>query len=153
MKCPEDDGLYQEIQGQIAFIYRKKERFTHWKNFSRISLLLLSAMITMVSGWDATQDDQVSVAVSQFHLSEGQVILFLSTLLTFLTAIEAFFKYSDKASTYGLMHFEFRTLQRRMCYDFEKDPELFKETKDAYFKDYQEILSSQKDLIDNSGSA
>jgi hypothetical protein len=150
MKCPEEDGLYQEIQSQIAFIFHKKERFTHWKNFSRISLLVLSAIITLVSGWDATQTDKVSVAVSSFHLSEGHVILILSTLVTFLTAIEAFFRYSDKASTYGLMHFEFRTLQRKMCYDFEKDPNIFNESKDQYFASYQEILSSQKDLIDNS---
>jgi hypothetical protein len=152
MKCPEEDGLYQEIEGQIRFIFHKKERFTKWKNFSRVSLLLLSAIITLVSGWDATQTDQVSVAVSSFHLSEGHVILILSTMLTFLTAIEAFFKYSDKASTYGLMHFEFRTLQRKMCYDFEKDADLFTSSKDEYFKTYQEILSSQKDLIDNSNS-
>ena len=150
MKCPEDDGLFQEIEAQIAFIFHKKERFTHWKNFSRISLLLLSALITLVSGWDATQDDQFSVTLSSFQISEGHLILILSTLLTFLTAMEAFFKYSDKASTYGLMHFEFRTLQRKMCYDFEKDPELFNSSKDEYFKTYQEILSSQKELIDNS---
>ena len=152
MKSPEEDGLYQEIEGQIKFIFFKKERFTRWKNFSRISLLLLSAIITLVSGWDATQSDKVSVAVSNFHLSEGHVILILSTLLTFLTAIEAFFKYSDKATTYGLMHFEFRTLQRKMCYDYEKSVELYAEKKDEYFATYQEILSSQKDLIDNSGS-
>lgn len=152
MKCPEEDGLYQEIEGQIKFIFRKKERFTKWKNFSRVSLLLLSAIITLVSGWDATQSDKVSIAVSSFHLSEGHVILILSTMLTFLTAIEAFFKYSDKASTYGLMHFEFRTLQRKMCYDFEKDSELYTNSKDEYFKSYQDILSSQKELIDNSNS-
>lgn len=153
MKCPEEDGLYQEIQSQIKFIYLKKQRYTNWKNFSRVSLLVLSAIITLVSGWDATQSDKVSVAISNFHLSEGHVILILSTLVTFLTAIEAFFKYSDKASTYGLMHFEFRTLQRKMCYDFEKDEELFTNSKDDYFKNYQEILSSQKDLIDNSGDS
>ncbi|MDX2359972.1 MAG: SLATT domain-containing protein [Crocinitomicaceae bacterium] len=152
MKCPEEDGLYQEIQSQIAFIFRKKERYTRWKNFARISLLVLSAIITLVAGWDATQSDPVSVSVSSFHLSEGHVILILSTLVTFLTAIEAFFKYSDKASTYGLMHFEFRTLQRKMCYDFEKDAELFTNSKDEYFKTYQDILSSQKELIDNSDS-
>ncbi|MFT5819252.1 MAG: hypothetical protein ACI8ZM_000475 [Crocinitomix sp.] len=149
MKIP-DDGLYQEIKNQIMFIFRKKERFTRWKNISRISLLVLSALITLVSGWDATQTDEISMSISNFHLSEGHVILILSTFVTFLTAIEAFFKYSDKASTYGLMHFEFRSLQRKMSYDFEKDPELYKTNKDEYFKTYQDILSSQKDLIDNS---
>ncbi len=150
MKCPEEDGLYQEIQSQILFIFTKKAKYTYWKNFSRISLLVLSAIITLVSGWDATQMDQVSVVVSSFQISEGHVILILSTLVTFLTAIEAFFKYSDKASTYGLIHFEFRTLQRKMCYDFEKDPDLYKTNKDGYFKTYQEILGSQKELINNS---
>ena len=152
MKCPEEDGLFQEIQSQIIFIFQKKERYTHWKNFSRISLLSLSAIITLVAGWDATQTDKISITISNFDMSEGHVILILSTLVTFLTAIEAFFKYSEKASTYGLMHFEFRTLQRKMCYDFEKDPELFEDSKDNYFKTYQDILSSQKELIDNSKS-
>jgi len=150
MKYPEEDGLYKEIQKRILFIFSRKIKYTYWKNFSRLSLLVLSAIITLVSGWDATQTDKISVVVSNFRLSEGHVILILSTLVTLMTAIEAFFKYSDKASTYGLIHFEFRSLQLKMRYDFEKSPDLYKKNKDEYFKTYQEILSSQKELIENS---
>ncbi len=149
MKEPED-GLYQEIRSQILFIFQRKERFARWRNFSRITLLALSALITLISGWDATEMDKLSIDISSFHLAEGHVILILSTVVTFLTAVEAFFRYSEKASTYALMHYEFRALQRKMRYDFEKDPNLYENNKDEYFKTYQEILASQKELIDSS---
>jgi len=152
MDCPKEDGLFREITLQVLFLLQKKHRYTYWKNSTRIILLVLSAIITLVSGWDATQTDKISMTISNFDLSEGHVILILSTLVTLITAVEAFFRYTDKANTYSLMHFEFRALQRRMCYDFEKDPELYKASKDEYFKQYQDILSSQRDLFEDSKS-
>jgi hypothetical protein len=152
MKEPQDDGLYDEIQGQIFKILHKRQRYTLWKNVTRITLLILAALITLISGWDATSDDKMAVAISQFNLTEGHIILILSTLVTFITAMEALFRYSDKSTTYGVMLFDFRTLRRKMCYDFEKDPNLYAESKDNYFKEYQEILASQKDLIEESQS-
>ena len=148
MICPEDDGLYQEMQDQIKFAWRKRERYTLWKNVTRMVLLILSAAITLISGWDATHQDKISVFLMSTEMSEGHVILIMSTMITFITAVEALFKYSDKSNTYHLMHFEFKTLQRKMCYDYEKDAAFFKTQKDEYFKQYQDILSSQKDLIE-----
>ncbi|MDG1334338.1 MAG: hypothetical protein P8P74_18535 [Crocinitomicaceae bacterium] len=117
---------------------------------TRVVLLIASALITLISGWDATQTDRVSTVISRSEFTDVHMVLILSTFVTFVTAMEAFFKYTDKSNTYTLMTYEFRSLKRRMCYDFEKDLELYAANKDDYFKEYQEILRSQKDLIDDS---
>lgn len=152
MKYPEDDGLFDELQKQIFFILHKKQRYTLWKNVTRLTLLILSALITIISGWDATQSDKISEAIIGSEFTQDHMVLIMSTMVTLITAVEALFKYTDKSNTYTLMMYEFRSLERRMCYDYEKDPELYLANKDGYFQEYQEILRSQKDLIDDSGS-
>lgn len=150
MQCPEDDGLHKELETQIFKIRHKKQRYTLWKNITRVVLLVLAAFITLISGWNIL-DDNLSLMFS-FSISQDHMILILSTIITLLTAMEALFKYSDKSTTYGVMLFELRNLKRKICYDFEKNPDLYFKNKDDHFNEYQEILKSQKELIEESQS-
>jgi hypothetical protein len=150
MQCPKEDGLYKELAHYIDKIKRKKGSYTYWKNSTRMILLLLGACITLIAGWNITMNDKISLMVSTWDISEGHMTLILSTIITLITAIEALFKFSEKATTYGVMLFELRNLRRKICYDFEKDPALYLANKDAHFNDYQEILKSQKELIEES---
>ena len=152
MQCPED-GLSEEIDQQIAKIKHKKNRYTLWKNITRLVLLVLGAEITLVSGWSEGSDDSISFfGVQGMDISEGHLILILSTIITLITAVEALFKFSDKSTTYGIMLFELRNLKRDICFDFERDPAQYQQNKVDHFNRYQEILKSQKELIEESQS-
>jgi len=137
------DPLYEDIESRIAKIRRKKTRYIVLHRTTKVLVFLAGASITVLTGWKITESSK---------LNPDNYILVISACITVLAAVEGLFNFKDKGISYDVFLFELRGLRDKICFDYNKNPNLSEADKEAHFKDYQKILQSQKSIIEDSES-
>ena len=135
----ETDALYADIETRIDGINAKKNLYTLFFRFSKIAIFVGGALITIFTGWKngGLADDVLRNRV-----------LIISASISMLAALEGLFALREKGKSYDMLLFDLRRLRDRICYDYIKSPEEYAKNRDLHFQKYQEILESQKAIIE-----
>lgn len=143
MKNPEIASkyiLYREIEEAILRIKKKKKRYVFFHKVIKILLLIAGGAITVLTGWKFAPTQSI----------DPNVILLLSSAITIVAAIESLFDTRDKAMGYTVLLFELRKLRDTLCFNYEMSKDQFDKEIANYQKAYEDILASQKTIIENS---
>ncbi len=138
-----NDLLYHDIKSRIDNIRTKKNRYIVLHRATKVIVFLAGASITILTGWKMTEGSK---------FDPDNYILVISACIAIFAAVDGLFNFKDKGKSYDFFLFELRRLRDKICYDYSKNPDLYKENKDVHFNKYQEILQSQKSIIENSDS-
>lgn len=136
------DLLYYDIEERIDSIKRKKDVYLFLYRATKIVVFIAGATVTVLTGWEIFNKKE------EFH--PENYVLVISASITVLAAIEGLFSFKDKGKSNDLLLFELRRLRDRICYDYTKGELIYKENRDQHFLKYQEILESQKAIIEDS---
>jgi hypothetical protein len=142
-KLKDHDLLYRDIESRIDKIRKKKNRYIVLHRATKVIVFLAGASITILTGWKMTEG-------SKFN--PDNYILVISAGITVFAAVEGLFNFKDKGKGYDIFLFKLRNLRDKICFDYSKSPDQYKENKDAHFKDYQDTLQSQISIIEDSDS-
>lgn len=140
----ETDALYADIETRIDGIKAKKNLYTLFFRFSKIAIFAGGALITIFTGWK-------DGALSDTDLRNR--VLIISASISMLAALEGLFALREKGKSYDVLLFDLRRLRDRICYDYIKSPEVYANNRDLHFQKYQEILESQKAIIELAGGS
>lgn len=142
MKKNIENEFYILIENEVNRINRKSDRYRNVFYYSRIGLIVLSAVISILSGWQADEDVNKNLALN--------FILILGVLTTVITAIDSLFQTETKKNVYKLMLVELREIRSEIVYthEFHKE-ELDLKIKTVLFPKYQNIMSYAKTLIES----
>ncbi|MDW8851661.1 SLATT domain-containing protein [Flavobacterium sp. MMLR14_040] len=138
-----DDLLYYDIEKRIDSIKGKKNINIFLFRLTKIIVFIAGATVTVITGWRITNSDLI-------NFNPDNYVLIISAAITVLAAIEGLFNFKDKGKSNNLLLFELRRLRDRICFDFDKNPDIYEKNKEAHFLNFQEILESQKVIIENS---
>ncbi|GAA0878992.1 hypothetical protein GCM10009119_19600 [Algoriphagus jejuensis] len=140
----EIDLFYQELESRIDSIKSKKSRYLFFHKAARVIVFIAGASITVLTGWDIGSSDK--------SFNPNNLVLLLSTFVTFAAAIEGLFSFKDKSKSYDIFLFDLRRLRDRICFDYTVSPETYKQNREIHFKEFQKILDYQKAIIEASDS-
>lgn len=140
MKKNIEHQFYILINDEVNRINKKSDRYRNVFYCTRITLIVLAAIISILSGWQKTTE-------KDFILN---FILILGVLTTVITAIDSLFQTETKRNVYKLMLVELREIRSEIVYtnEFHTD-ELDNKIKTILFPKYQNIMSYAKNLIDS----
>jgi len=136
-----DDLLYKDLKSRIDKIRKKKNMYIVLHRTSKVIVFLAGASITILTGWKMTEG-------SKFYPDND--ILVISACIAVFAAVDGLFNFKDKGRSYDFFLFDLKELRNEICFDYTRNPDLYKENKDVYFETYQDILQSQKSIIENS---
>ena len=137
----DEDLLYEDVELHIDKIKRKKNIYLVFYRIIKMLTFIGGAGITILVGWDKNPPNA---------LLFKHTILIISACITFIAAFEGIFNLKDKALAYDVFLFELRRLRDGMSFDFNKDPGIYNQKREEYFNKFQEILSAQKSIIEDS---
>ena len=138
-----NDLLYKDIESRIKKIRKKKNKYIFLHRTTKVIVFLAGASITILTGWKMADG-------SKFN--PDNYILVISASIAVFAAVEGLFNFKDKGKSYDVFLFNLRMLRDKIFFDYIKNPDLYKEHKDAHFKEYQKTLQSQKSIIEDSYS-
>jgi hypothetical protein len=138
-----NDLLYKDLKSRIDKIRKKKNRYIVLHRATKVIVFLAGASITILTGWKMTEGRK---------FDPDNYILVISACIAVFAAVDGLFNFKDKGRSYDFFLFELRRLRDKICFEYTKRPDLYNEKKDAHFIEYQEILQSQKSIIENSDS-
>ncbi len=150
-KLRDDDPLYQDIESKIDSIKNKKNLYLIFYRVTKVVVFMAGASITILTGLKISSNLNEET-IESLKVNFDNYVLALSAFVTFLAATEGLFSFKDKGKSYDVFLFDLRRLRDRICYDYLKGPEVYAQNKDEHFRKYQEILESQKSIIENSDS-
>ena len=136
-----DDLLYKDLKSRIKKIRKKKTRYIVLHRATKVIVFLAGASITILTGWKMTEGSK---------FDPDNYILVISACIAVFAAVDGLFNFKDKGRSYDIFLFELRRLRDKLCFNYTRNQDVYKEKKDAHFKDYQDILESQKSIIENS---
>ena len=139
-----NDLLYKGIESEIDHIRTKKTKYIVLHRTTKVIIFLAAGSITILTGWKMTDG-------STFRADN--YILVISACIAALAGVDGLFNFKDKGKSYDVFLFKLRRLRDKICFEYTSSPRLYHEKKDAHFKEYQEILESQRSIIENSYTA
>ena len=139
----QSDFLYQDIESRIDSIKKKKNVYIILYRITKVIVFVAGALITILIGWKMT---------GGCKFNPDNSVLIISACIAVFSAVEGLFNFKDKGKSYDVFLFDLRRLRDKICFDYVKDPNLYEKNKDDHFREYQEILKSQKSIIENSDS-
>ena len=140
-KLKKEDPLYQEIESRIDKIKGKKTKYIISYRVLKVLVLLASASIAILQGFDLLEGSE---------FKPDNLILIISVCITLFVAVEELLSLKDKGKGYDIFLFDLRRLHDRICFDYITSPEHYAKEMKGHFDRYQEILETQKTIIENS---
>lgn len=139
-----DDPFYFQIQREINRIESKSETYSIIFYLIRISQIVLTAAISVISGW---ADDICNPTAWT---------LCIGVFVTAITAIDTLFQIEAKRNTYKLILFELRTIRSEFVYkyiqlstvnDSKVKEDILQKFREQLFEKYRNANSYARDLI------
>ncbi len=133
------DPFYQQIQKEIDKVEDKANRYIFSFYFIRITQILLTGAITVLSGFAKCQ---ICMGIDKGY------VLILGVIVTAITAIDTLFQIETKKNTYKLVLFEFRFIRSEFVYKYiQGNRYVDAQSRDELYEKYKKANTYSRDLI------
>ncbi|MEO3677496.1 DUF4231 domain-containing protein [Rheinheimera sp. FR7-31] len=141
-----EDKFYLQIQSEIDKVEKKSDEYRFYYYAIRIFTLLLSGVITILSGLNLGYYKPFEPSLIQ------NLILVFGASATVLNGVDTLFQFEKKGSTYKLMLNELRSLRSEIVFHFIKNKDsnkkLDEKTLEDLFSKYKTIKQYSNNLLE-----